>query len=94
MRPADIHDEDALKIGHIDDLETIRRHKLARSAGSLAAGMRFVFQGLEMPLVDTDDLRRARADFVRRFSDRPYFFVRAATPQVLVDQVERVLEAE
>jgi len=49
--------------------------------------------GFPMPLVDTDDLRRARADFVRRFSDRPYFFVRAATPQVLLDQVERVLEA-
>jgi len=46
-----------------------------------------------MPLVDTDDLRKARADFVRRFSDRPYFFVRAATPQVLLDQVEQVLEA-
>jgi hypothetical protein len=49
--------------------------------------------GLPMPLVDTDDLRRTRAEFVRRFSDRPYFFVRAATPQVLLDQVERVLEA-
>ena len=44
-----------------------------------------------MPLVDTDDLRRARADFVRRFSDRSYYFVRAATPQVLLDQVDRVL---
>ena len=48
--------------------------------------------GIPMPLVDTDDLRWTRADFVRRFSDRPYFFVRAATPQVLLDQVERVLE--
>ena len=47
--------------------------------------------GFAMPLVDTDDLRSARADFVRRFSVRPYFFVRAATPQVLLDQVERVL---
>jgi hypothetical protein len=47
--------------------------------------------GFPMPLVDTDDLRRARANFVRRFSDRPYYFVRAATPQVLLDQVDRVL---
>jgi hypothetical protein len=47
--------------------------------------------GFPMPLVDTDELRAARADFVQRFSDRPYFFVRAATPQVLLDQVERVL---
>lgn len=44
-----------------------------------------------MPLVDTDALRRARAGFVKRFSDRPYYFVRAATPQVLLDQVEKVL---
>jgi hypothetical protein len=47
--------------------------------------------GFPMPLVDTDDLRRARADFVESFSDRPYYFVRAATPQVLLDQVDRVL---
>jgi len=47
--------------------------------------------GIAMPMVDTDSLRLARADFVRRFADRPYFFVRAATPQVLLDEVDRVL---
>jgi hypothetical protein len=50
--------------------------------------------GMPMPLVDTDDLRKARAAFVRRFSERRFFFVRAATPQVLLDQVERALEAD
>lgn len=47
--------------------------------------------GLPMPVVDTDALRAARADFVGRFAERPYFFVRAATPQVLLDEVDRVL---
>ena len=47
--------------------------------------------GFPMPLVDSDELRVARADFVRRFSDRPYYFVRAATPQVLLDEVDKVL---
>ena len=47
--------------------------------------------GIPMPLVDTDDLRRARADFVHRFCDRPYYFVRAATPQLLMDEVDRVV---
>ena len=47
--------------------------------------------GIPMPLVDTDDLRRARAAFVHRFCDRPYYFVRAATPQVLLDEVDRVV---
>ena len=47
--------------------------------------------GFPMPMVDTDALRESRADFVRRFADRPYFFVRAATPQVLLDEVDRVL---
>ena len=47
--------------------------------------------GLPMPTVDTGELREARADFVRRFAERPYFFVRAATPQVLLDEVDRVL---
>jgi len=47
--------------------------------------------GFPMPVVDTDPLREARADFVRRFAERPYYFVRAATPQVLLDEVDRVL---
>jgi len=47
--------------------------------------------GFPMPVVDTDQLRAARADFVRRFAERPYVFVRAATPQVLLDEVDRVL---
>jgi hypothetical protein len=47
--------------------------------------------GWPMPLVDTGPLRSARADFVGRFAERPYFFVRAATPQVLLDEVDRVL---
>jgi hypothetical protein len=44
-----------------------------------------------MPIVDTAALRKTRAGFVERFSDRPYYFVRAATPQVLLDEVERIL---
>ena len=47
--------------------------------------------GWPMPIVDTEPLRRARAAFVERFCERPYYFVRAATPQVLLDEVERVL---
>jgi hypothetical protein len=47
--------------------------------------------GHPMPVVDTDALRAARAEFVGRFAERPYFFVRAATPQVLLDEVDRVL---
>jgi len=47
--------------------------------------------GWPMPIIDSEALRRARAAFVEKFSDRPYFFVRAATPQVLMDEVERVL---
>jgi hypothetical protein len=47
--------------------------------------------GIPMPLVDTDGRRQLRAAFVQRFSERPYFFVRAATPEVLLDEVDRVL---
>jgi hypothetical protein len=44
-----------------------------------------------MPLIDTEDLRKARAAYVERFCDRPYFFVRAANPQVLMDEVEKAI---
>jgi hypothetical protein len=47
--------------------------------------------GFQMPLLDTDALRATRADFIRRFAERPFHLVRAATPQVLLDQVEQVL---
>jgi hypothetical protein len=47
--------------------------------------------GQVMPIVDTEERRAARAAFVARFTDRPYHFIRAATPQVLLDEVERVL---
>jgi hypothetical protein len=44
-----------------------------------------------MPMVDTEPRRLARAAFIERFSDRPFYFVRAATPQVLLDEVDKVL---
>ena len=33
----------------------------------------------------------ARAAFVERFCERPFYFIRAATPQVLLDEVDRIL---
>jgi hypothetical protein len=47
--------------------------------------------GHPMPVVDTVERRAARAAFIERFTERPFHFVRAATPQVLLDEVERVL---
>jgi hypothetical protein len=47
--------------------------------------------GFPMPMVDDERRRATRAAFVERFTERPYHFVRAATPQVLLDEVERVL---
>ena len=44
-----------------------------------------------MPMVDREPLRAARAAFVARFTERPYYFVRAANPQVLLDQVDELL---
>jgi hypothetical protein len=47
--------------------------------------------GHVMPMLDDDALRMRRAGFVARFCERPFFFIRAATPQVLLDEVDRVL---
>ncbi|MFI5261070.1 MAG: hypothetical protein ACHQZR_00780 [Candidatus Limnocylindrales bacterium] len=47
--------------------------------------------GQPMPIIDTDPLRGARAGFVARFAERPFYFARAATPQVLLDLVDQVL---
>lgn len=45
-----------------------------------------------MPMIDSEALRRARAEFVVRFCQRPFYFVRAANPQVLMDEVDRILD--
>lgn len=47
--------------------------------------------GLPIPIVDTEQRRRARAAFIGEFCQRPYYLVRAANPQLLMDEVDRVL---
>ena len=47
--------------------------------------------GFPIPLVDTEGRRRARAKFIESFCERPYHFVRAANPQLLMDEVDKVL---
>lgn len=47
---------------------------------------------LVMPMIDTDEKRRKRADFGHRFAEpRPYYMIRAATPQLIFDELEKYL---
>jgi len=49
-------------------------------------------EGIIMPIIDTDLLRAKRGDFCSRFAkDRPYHMIRAKTPQILFDEVEKLL---
>ncbi|MEI7745125.1 MAG: hypothetical protein WCK58_15420 [Chloroflexota bacterium] len=47
--------------------------------------------GHVMPMVDNDELRARRAQFVDSFCQRPFYFIRAANPQVLMDEVDKIL---
>lgn len=47
--------------------------------------------GHVIPMLDNDALRARRADFVASFCERPFYFIRAATPQVLMDEVDKIL---
>lgn len=48
--------------------------------------------GIVMPIIDTDALRAKRGDFCSRFAaDRPYFMIRAKTPQILFDEIEKLM---
>ncbi len=48
--------------------------------------------GIVMPIVDTDELRQKRGNFVSRFANnKPYFMIRAKTPQLLFDEVEKLM---
>jgi hypothetical protein len=48
--------------------------------------------GVVMPIVDTDELRARRGEFCSRFAaGRPYYMIRARTPQILFDEVEKLI---
>ena len=46
--------------------------------------------GLPMPILDTDESRARRAAFVQQFIQKPYHLIRARTPQLLMDEVEKL----
>jgi hypothetical protein len=46
--------------------------------------------GHPMPMIDTDELRFARADFCSRFAQRTYYLIRAKNPQLVLDEVEKL----
>lgn len=46
-----------------------------------------------MPIFDNDALRRKRAEFITKFTQRPYYFIRGSRPQVILDEVEKILES-
>jgi hypothetical protein len=49
-------------------------------------------EGVVMPIVDTDELRARRGEFCSRFAaGRPYYMIRARTPQILFDEVEKLI---
>jgi len=47
--------------------------------------------GWPMPMVDTEERRAKRADFLQRFCTRPCFFIRGATPQALMDEADKII---
>ena len=49
--------------------------------------------GLVMPIVDTNERRQARGAFCAKFaSGRPYFMIRAKTPQIVFDEIDKILD--
>jgi len=49
--------------------------------------------GLVMPIVDTDERRQARGRFCTKFAaGRPYYMIRAKTPQIVFDEIDKILE--
>lgn len=48
--------------------------------------------GLAMPIVDTDARRQDRAAFCAKYAaGRPYFMIRAKTPQLVFDEIDKLM---
>jgi hypothetical protein len=50
--------------------------------------------GLSMPVFDNNQLRAKRTAFIEDFTSRPYHFIRAKNPQVILDQVDGIIEGQ
>lgn len=48
--------------------------------------------GIPMPILDSEELRYKRAAFIQEFIQKPYHLIRARTPQLLLDEVEKLLD--
>ena len=49
--------------------------------------------GLAMPIVDTDARRQERAAFCARYAaGRPYYMIRAKSPQLVFDEIDKLME--
>ena len=49
--------------------------------------------GLAMPIVDTDERRQKRAAFCAKFAaSAPYYMMRAKSPQIIFDEIDKILE--
>lgn len=50
--------------------------------------------GLAMPIVDTPERRAKRALFTKKFvQDIPYYLIRSKSPQVLFDEIDKIIDA-
>ena len=47
--------------------------------------------GWPMPLLDTEERRLRRAAFLETFCTRPHYLIRAANPQALIDEADKVI---
>ena len=47
--------------------------------------------GLPMPILDAATLRARRATFIQAFIQRPFYLIRASTPQIVLDEIERLI---
>ena len=49
--------------------------------------------GLAMPIVDTDARRQDRAAFCTKYAaGRPYYMIRAKSPQLVFDEIDKLME--
>lgn len=68
-----------------------REYQTFHCLGNYMGSDLLLASGIPMPLFDNEELRAKRADFIKKFANQTYTYIRGTGPKVVLDEVDKIL---